>query len=237
MVNFSVDQLCGMMEKPSHIRNVSVIAHVDHGKSTLMDALITKAGIFTDARTVDSRYMDTRDDEQERSITIKSACVSLYYERQKKKQYLINLVNSPGHLDFSPEVTAALRVADGALVLVDCIAGVGVQTETVLRQAIAERIKPVLFLNKVDRVFFDYPYNMEEVYQNFRNSVESVNVIAATYKHKKLGDIELSPGSGNVGFGSGLQGWGFTLLDFAKLYANKFGMPKGKLIRKFWGNN
>jgi len=237
MVDFSVDQLREIMEKPSHIRNVSVIAHVDHGKSTLMDSLIKDAGILTQGRTRDFRCMDTRDDEQERSITIKSACVSLHWEKQKKKHYLINLISSPGHLDFSPEVTAALRVTDGALVVLDCIKGVGVQTETVLRQGIAERIKPVLFLNKVDLLFFEYQYNFEELYQIFRNSVESVNVIAATYKQKKLGDIELSPGTGNVGFGSGLQGWGFNLSDFAKLYANKFGLPKERLAKKLWGNN
>jgi len=240
MVNFSVDQLRGLMEKPSHIRNISVIAHVDHGKSTLTDSLISKAGIIANTRSGESRFMDTREDEQARSITIKSACVSIHYERQMKRKkgpFLINLINSPGHLDFSPEVTAALRVSDGALVLVDCIKGVRVQTETVLRQAIAERVKPVLFLNKLDRIFLEHQYNLEEIYQNFRNSVESVNVIVATYKHKKLGDMQVSPDIGNVGFGSGLYSWGFTLENFVKLYANMFGLSKRKLCKKFWGDN
>merc|ERR1719410_1575030 len=144
---------------------------------------------------------------------------------------------APGHVDFSSEVTAALRVTDGALVVVDCIEGVCVQTETVLRQGIAERIKPILFLNKLDRIFLELQCDLEEAYQNFRNSVESVNVIVATYKDEKLGDIEVYPEAGNVGFGSGLHAWGFTLNDFAELYANKFGMSKEKLIKKFWGNN
>jgi len=240
MVNFSVNQLREMMEKPSNIRNISVIAHVDHGRSTLTDTLISQAGIIADTRAGESRFLDTRDDEKARSITIKSTCVSLYYERQKKrkkKPYLINLVNSPGHLDFSPEVTAALRITDGSLVVLDCIEGVCVQTETVLRQAIAERIKPILFLNKLDRIFLEHQYSLEEVYQNFRNSVEATNVIVATYKHKKMGDCELSPDIGNVGFGSGLHAWGFTLVDFAKVYANKFGLSEEKLIKKLWGNN
>jgi len=238
MVSFSGDELRKMMKKPSNIRNISVIAHVDHGRSTLTDTLISKAGIIADARG--TRLMDSRDDEQERSITIKSTCVSLYYERQKKrktKPYLINLVNSPGHVDFSPEVTAALRITDGAVVVVDCIEGVCVQTETVLRQALAERIKPVLFLNKLDRIFLEHQFDLEEVYQNLRKSVESINVIAATYKHKKMGDCEVSPDKGNVGFGSGLHAWGFTLRDFAKIYACKFGLSEEKLIKKFWGNN
>jgi len=184
--------------------------------------------------------MGTRDDEQARSITIKSTCVSLYYERLEenvKIPYLINLIDSPGHVDFSSEVTAALRVTDGALVVVDCIEGVCVQTETVLRQGIAERIKPVLWLNKLDRIFLELQCDGEEAYQNFRNSVESVNVIVATYKDETLGDIEVYPETGNVGFGSGLHAWGFTLVDFAKIYANKFGMSEPKLLKKLWGNN
>ena len=119
------------MDNQDHIRNLSVIAHVDHGKSTLTDSLIAKAGIIKAAKAGDSRYMDTRQDEQDRGITIKSTGVSLYYEylnpmeeNAKKTGYLINLIDSPGHVDFSSEVTAALRVTDGALVVVDCVEGV-----------------------------------------------------------------------------------------------------------------
>jgi len=242
MVNFTVDHLRGLMANPSQIRNISVIAHVDHGKSTLTDSLISKSGIISNSKTGESRFMDTRADEQVRFITIKSACVSIHYERplekkKKKGPFLINLVNSPGHLDFSPEVTAALRVTDGALVVVDCVEGVCVQTETVLRQAVAERVKPVLFLNKLDRIFLEHQLSLEEVYQNFRNSVQSVNVLVSTYKNKKLGDMEVSPDVGNVGFGSGLHSWGFTLDNFIKLYASMFGLKRRKLIKKFWGDN
>jgi len=233
-----------MMERHDRIRNLSVIAHVDHGKSTLTDSLIGKAGIIAEARQGEARFMDTREDEQARSITIKSTCVSLFYERmegevgkEKKVPYLINLIDSPGHVDFSSEVTAALRVTDGAMVVVDCVEGVCVQTETVLRQAISERIKPVLFLNKLDRVFLELKCTMEEAYVNFRNSVESVNVIVETYKDEKLGDINLQPESGKVGFGSGLHAWGFTIKTFAKMYSNKFGMSTERLMKKLWGDN
>jgi len=244
MPNFSVDQLRKMMDRHSNIRNLSVIAHVDHGKSTLTDSLIGKAGIIAEARQGEARFMDTRDDEQARSITIKSTCVSLFYERmegdegkQEKVPYLINLIDSPGHVDFSSEVTAALRVTDGALVVVCATEGVCVQTETVLRQAIAERIKPVLFLNKLDRTFLELQCTMEEGYKNFRNSIEAVNVIVETYRDEKLGDISVNPSGGKVGFGSGLHAWGFTLWTFAHMYANKFGMSAERLMKKFWGDN
>merc|ERR1740123_2628803 len=236
-----------MMDRTDSIRNISVIAHVDHGKSTLTDSLIGKAGIIADARQGEARFMDTRDDEQARSITIKSTCVSLYYERQEYDEddipneeltpYLINLIDSPGHVDFSSEVTAALRVTDGALVVVDCIEGVCVQTETVLRQAIAERIRPILFLNKLDRIFLELSPTLDECYKNFRNSIESVNVICQTYKDEKLGSVEVLPQEGKVGFGSGLHAWGFTLNDFAKMYSSKFGLSEKKLMGKLWGEN
>lgn len=248
MVNFTIDQIRVMMDRKENIRNMSVIAHVDHGKSTLSDSLIAKAGIIAEKDAGDRRIMDTREDEQARGITIKSTSVSLYYEREQivddekevrieKIPYLINLIDSPGHVDFSSEVTAALRVTDGALVVVDCIEGVCVQTETVLRQAISERIRPILWLNKLDRVFLELQPTLEECYKNFRNSIESVNVICQTYKDEKLGNIDLLPENGRVGFGSGLMAWGFTLKHFAQMYCSKFGLSEDKMMKKLWGEN
>jgi elongation factor 2 len=182
--------------------------------------LIAAGGIIAKAKAGDARFMDTRDDEQARTITIKSTSVSLYFEMmpdqltegprkayEKLKEakhdclgvtktpgaapYLINLIDSPGHVDFSSEVTAALRVTDGALVVVDCIEGVCVQTETVLRQAISERIKPVLFVNKLDRCFLELHMDLEECFQNFTRAIESVNVIIATYNDDLLGDVQV----------------------------------------------
>eukprot|EP01111_Echinosteliopsis_oligospora_P009066 TRINITY_DN258_c0_g1_i1.p1 TRINITY_DN258_c0_g1~~TRINITY_DN258_c0_g1_i1.p1 ORF type:complete len:841 (+),score=236.13 TRINITY_DN258_c0_g1_i1:133-2655(+) len=246
MVNFTVDQLRTMMDRRENIRNMSVIAHVDHGKTTLSDSLIQKAGIIAEKVAGDMRYMSTREDEQDRGITIKSSSISLFFEMEDKEvlpkestsaDFLINLIDSPGHVDFSSEVTAALRVTDGALVVVDCVEGVCVQTETVLRQALVERVKPVLFLNKMDRFLLELQLDKEEAYQAFRKSIESVNVIIATYNDPLLGDIQVTPEKGTVAFGSGLQQWGFTLNRFAKLYSAKFGVPREKLMGRLWGDN
>merc|ERR1712149_77011 len=234
MVNFTVDEIRTIMDKKHNIRNMSVIAHVDHGKSTLTDSLLAKAGIIAGAKAGETRATDTRKDEQERCITIKSTAISMYFEmdpkdlafckQEKAKKadgsdecgFLINLIDSPGHVDFSSEVTAALRVTDGALVVVDCVSGVCVQTETVLRQAIAERIKPVLFMNKMDRALLELQLGAEE--------------------DGPMGCLYVSPGDGTVGFGSGLHGWAFTLKQFAEMYAAKFKIDLDKMMKNLWGD-
>jgi elongation factor 2 len=229
------------MDNTANIRSMSVIAHVDHGKSTLTDSLICKAGIISAAAAGDARFTDTRKDEQERGITIKSTGVSLYFETDEVKEgevvpYLINLIDSPGHVDFSSEVTAALRITDGAIVVIDCIEGVAVQTETVLRQSLTERVKPVLFMNKVDRTILELQMDGEDMYQRFRKAIESVNVIVSTYQDELMGDVQVDPAKGTVSFGSGLHGWAFNIERFAKIYAKKFGMDKDKMMKRLWGD-
>jgi len=246
MVNFTVEQMRAIMDKKENIRNMSVIAHVDHGKSTLTDSLISAAGIISAKMAGEARFTDTRQDEQERCITIKSTGVSLHYEAPPNmecpadsvgREFLINLIDSPGHVDFSSEVTAALRVTDGALVVVDCVEGVCVQTETVLRQALGERIRPVLMVNKVDRALLELQLEQEEAYQSFSKTIETANVIISTYNDEKLGDCQVFPEKGTVAFGSGLHQWGFTLGKFAAMYATKFGVEKTKLMKRLWGDN
>jgi elongation factor 2 len=298
MVNFTIEQLRAMMDLKHNIRNMSVIAHVDHGKSTLTDSLVSKAGIISSKVAGEARFTDTRQDEQDRCITIKATGISMFFEYDvttgeaivegagKKqttvedqavidaaaktgltindKSYLVNLIDSPGHVDFSSEVTAALRVTDGALVVIDCVEGVCVQTETVLRQALTERVKPVLHVNKVDRALLELQLPPEDMYQSFCRAIESVNVLIGTYEytppsldylknrqdpvatqaeidqlekeHKTWKSQQVFPVDGTISFGSGLHQWGFTLKRFAIIYAGKYGVPTAKMQEKLWGD-
>ena len=254
MVNFTVDQIRDLMDKKDNIRNMTVIGHVDHGKSTLTDSLVSMAGIIPDSKAGETRFMDTRKDEQERCITIKSTAISFYHELSEdniemvkevqgihmrdsktvENGFLVNLIDSPGHEDFSGEVTAALRITDGALVVIDCVNGVNKQTEAVLYQAISEIIKPVLFMNKMDIAVQSLRCDPEDLYQRFQRVIENVNVIIS--QHSKLdgpmGDIQVYPENGTVAFGSGLQSWAFTLKNFADMYSNKVGVPTKKLMNR-----
>jgi elongation factor 2 len=230
---------------------------------------VCKAGIISSKHAGTARYTDTRQDEQERGITIKSTGISMFFEYNmeagevlkkteeeeaaaaieslalgagdskgptiNKNSFLINLIDSPGHVDFSSEVTAALRVTDGALVVVDCVEGVAVQTGTVLRQAMAERVKPVLMVNKVDRALLELQLSGEEIYQNMVRAIENVNVIIESYKFGEF-NWQVEPIKGTVAFGSGLHQWGFTLKSFARVYAAKFGTTEEKMVEKLWGD-
>ncbi len=154
-----------------------------------------------------------------------------------EKDYLINLIDSPGHVDFSSEVTAALRVTDGALVVVDTVEGVSVQTETVLRQAMQEKIRPVLMVNKIDRSILELKLDGEAMYQSFLRVIDMANVVISTYVSEDMGEIQVDPSIGNVAFGSGKDQWAFTLAKFSRLYSSKFGIAIDKMMNKLWGDN
>jgi elongation factor 2 len=244
---FTLPELQSLMSKTEQIRNVSIIAHVDHGKSTVADAFIAASGLIS-ADAVGKCVLDSSEQSKSKGITIKSTGNSLVFEHPSSsnngQHYLINLIDSPGHVDFSSEVTAALRICDGCLVVIDCIESVCVQTETVLRQAMAEKVKPILLLNKLDRAFLELQMTPEEAYQNFRKAIESVNVIVAPFESEEdqddnkndVGKLQMDPSHGNVAFGSGLQQWAFTIQRFAKIYADKFGVNVEEMSNKLWGD-
>ena len=175
------------------------------------------------------------------SITNSSQFISLYFERNDGKiPYLFHLIDTPGDMNMIETNSLLLNIVDGALIVVDCIEGVCVQTETVLRQAMEEDIVPILFLNKMDRVFLELNCQEEEIYQKLSKTIESVNTVIETYHYNgddnKSNDFNLVAASGKVGFGSGLHGWGFTLKTFADLYAKKYGFETKQLMTTLWGD-
>lgn len=154
--------------------------------------------------------------------------------------FLVNLIDSPGHVDFSSEVTAALRVTDGALLVVDAVSGVSVQTETVLRQALSERVQLTLIINKVDRCILEQKLDAEELYQKLSNIISRCNALIATYRNSDdtiYSDEHFNPKLGNVAFASGKQGWAFTLHQFATFLAEKTKLSKDKYIDRLWGES
>ena len=149
----------------------------------------------------------------------------------------IGIDHSPGHVDFSSEVTVALRITDGAMVVVDCIEGCAVPTEIGALQALQEHIKPCLFMNKVNRCILEMMMDPEDVYTRFRETMEDVNVIIATYNEWLMGDVQVDPAKGIVAFGPGLHGWGFNAERFAKIYAAKMGVDQEKMMKRLWGDS
>lgn len=235
MVLYTAEQIRVMMQERTRVRNIAVVAHVDHGKTTLTDSLVASAGLIRRDTAGDSLLTETRQDERDRGITIKSTGVSLCCavpESAGGGALLINLIDSPGHVDFSSEVTAALRLTDGALVVVDVSEGPRVQTETVLRQALAERVKPILVLNKFDRPFNE-KRDFEDVYQSLRRTIESVNVLVSSVDG---GRWCVSPENGSVVFAAAVQGWAFSLRSFAEKYAAKARTSPEAIAQRMWGD-
>ncbi|XP_064391164.1 elongation factor-like GTPase 1 isoform X2 [Halichondria panicea] len=168
-----------LQKSPSNIRNICILAHVDHGKTTLADSLVASNGIISQRQAGKLRYLDDREDEQLRGITMKSSAIALQYITSHN-EYLINLIDSPGHVDFSGEVSTGLRLCDGALVVVDALEGVCPQTQAVLQQAWVEGIKPCLVINKVDRLILELNYSPTEAYYHLQQILEQVNAVTGS---------------------------------------------------------
>src|SRR3989304_5142802 len=205
------EEIVKLMNNPEIIRNTSIIAHVDHGKTTLSDSLLAAAGIISTQTAGQKLFLDSWDLEQKRQMTVFASNVSLAH-MYKERDYLINLIDTPGHIDFSGAVTRSLRAVDGALVVVDAVEGPMTQTETVLMQALRERVKPILFINKVDRLIKEIKLTSEEVQRKFAKIIVRVNTLIEKYappEHKK--DWQVKVEDGRVAFGSALHKWGLNL--------------------------
>ncbi|WP_299331064.1 elongation factor EF-2 [Haloplanus sp.] len=202
-----------LMDSPENIRNIAIAAHVDHGKTTLTDNLLAGAGMISQDTAGEQLAMDTEEDEQERGITIDAANVSMTHEYEGDN-HLINLIDTPGHVDFGGDVTRAMRAVDGALVVVDAVEGAMPQTETVLRQALREGVKPTLFINKVDRLISELQEGPQEMQDRLLSVIHDVNELIRGMT-EEMDDITedwtVSVEDGTVGFGSALYKWGVSM--------------------------
>jgi len=178
MSNLLTNKLAKLQHSVTNIRNICILAHVDHGKTSLADSLVATNGVISSRLAGKLRYMDSRKDEQERGITMKSSAIALFY-LEDGREYLVNLMDSPGHVDFSSEVSTAVRLCDGAILVVDVVEGVQPQTKVVLRQAWDEGIKPVLVLNKVDRLIGEMRQDPLAAYHHMVQVLEQVNALVA----------------------------------------------------------
>ena len=176
MAGLLVKKLTKLQDNVDNIRNICILAHVDHGKTSLADSLVATNGVISSRQAGKLRYMDSRKDEQERGITMKTSAISLFY-LEGSTEYLVNLMDSPGHVDFSSEVSTAVRLCDGALLVVDVVEGVQPQTKVVLRQAWDEGIKPVLVLNKIDRLVVETELDPLAAYHHMALVLEQVNAL------------------------------------------------------------
>ncbi|KAF2489851.1 putative ribosome biogenesis protein Ria1 [Lophium mytilinum] len=295
----SPEKLVSLQHAAADVRNICILAHVDHGKTSLTDALIATNGIISPKLAGKIRYLDSRPDEQLRGITMESSAISLYFSLSRKtapdtspeqKEYLINLIDSPGHIDFSSEVSTASRLCDGAVVLVDAVEGVCSQTVTVLRQTWIEKLKPILVINKMDRLITELKMSPGEAYTHLSKLLEQVNAVMgsffqgdrmeddlkwrekmeekinaaaekaqertdgisssvlengdgidttntpAEYEERDDEDIYFSPENNNVIFSSAIDGWAFTVKQFAGLYEKKLGIKRSVLEKVLWGD-
>ncbi|XP_076262352.1 elongation factor-like GTPase 1 isoform X2 [Rhynchophorus ferrugineus] len=230
----TAEELKICMRDPHCIRNVCILAHVDHGKTTVADLLLATNRLVSRRMAGLLRYLDDRPDEQERGITMKSSAVSLLNiiyddDRQARRKVLLNLIDTPGHIDFSSEVGAAIRVCDGALILVDVVEGVCVQTRESISKAFEEQAKMILVINKLDRLILELDQDIDLMFQSIIKVIEDCNVIIAElYQYEFIStevDIEdsgllFSPDNGNVIFASAADGWAFTTQQVSKMFIN-----------------
>lgn len=194
-------------KNPEFIRNIGTAAHIDHGKTTLSDNLIAGAGMMSEELAGQQRMLDFDEQEQARGITINAANASMVH-KYDGQEYLINLIDTPGHVDFGGDVTRAMRALDGVIILVCAVEGIMPQTETVIRQAIKERVRPLLFINKVDRLINELKVTPEEMQKRFTSIITEVNRRIASQLPEPLNkEWQVNPADGSVAFGSAFHNW------------------------------
>ncbi|MBS1267154.1 MAG: Elongation factor 2 [Candidatus Woesearchaeota archaeon] len=220
-----IDKVMRLMKNPNQIRNIGTVAHIDHGKTTFSDNLLAGSGMMSQDLAGKTRALDFHEDEAERGITIDAANVSMVH-KLGGKEFLINLIDTPGHIDFSGDVTRAMRAVDGVIVLVCAVEGVMPQTETVLKQCLRERVKPILFINKVDRMIKELKLTPEQMQERFVKIIKTVNELINSIAEKQYKeDWQVNVNDGSVAFGSAYHNWALSF-NFMK----KSGMDFSDII-------
>ena len=207
----STEQVLKIIKDKNKIRNFGVIAHVDHGKTTMSDSLLAHSGIIAPSSAGTALALDYMKAEQERGITIVQANVTLHY-KHGESEYVINMIDTPGHVDFSGRVIRSLRAIDGAVVVCDAVEGIMTQTETVTRMALEERVRPVLFINKIDRLIKELRLTPEQMQERLATVVTNFNALLDTYAEPEYRDKwKVSIQDGSVTFGSAKDRWGINV--------------------------
>jgi len=220
-------------------RNVVVLGAMGSGKSTVCDLLGARMGFLAESQ-IGNRFTNLRADEKEKGSTLRANIVSMFETLYDEKQpYLFNVIDTPGHVEFSPETQGAIRMADAAIIVVDANEGMTVATDNFLTWCLREHVRPVLFVNKLDKCIIDLQKEAADLYSDIRQIVEAFEVTMTTVLGEKpfAPNLGVSPEKGNVLIGSALSGWAFTIPDFAKIYAKKFGIEQDKMAARLWGEN
>eukprot|EP00802_Teleaulax_amphioxeia_P003246 Tamp_03249.p1 GENE.Tamp_03249~~Tamp_03249.p1 ORF type:complete len:989 (-),score=348.22 Tamp_03249:779-3745(-) len=242
---YSVQYLHQLSGNPALVRNIVLAGHLHHGKSSIMDMLVRVTHNFGKkleheferkwAGAEDMRYTDTRIDEQKRRLSIKGIPMSLLLPSSTGKSYALNMMDTPGHVNFIDEVCAGARIADGMLLVVDAVEGVMLNTTRVIKQAAAQKIPVCLVINKIDRLVLELKLPPADAYFKLKNVIEEVNAVLVAETGDE--DAAVSPQLGNVCFASSLQGFSFTLESYARLYAQQYGgFPAKELAKRLWGD-
>uniref|UniRef100_A0A8R1DRL3 Tr-type G domain-containing protein n=1 Tax=Caenorhabditis japonica TaxID=281687 RepID=A0A8R1DRL3_CAEJA len=234
---YKKEYLADLMDCPHIMRNVAIAGHLHHGKTTFLDCLMEQTHPeFYRAEDADTRYTDTLFIEQQRGCSIKAQPVSIVAQDSRNKSYLLNVIDTPGHVNFSDEMTAAYRLADGVVVLVDAHEGVMMNTERALRHAIQERLTVTLCISKIDRLLLELKLPPADAYFKLRLIIDQVNSILSTFSDEEV--PVLSPLNGNVIFSSARYNVCFSLLSFSNIYARQHGdsFNSKEFSRRLWGD-
>ncbi|MBN3279446.1 U5S1 protein, partial [Polyodon spathula] len=233
---YDMEFLADLMDSPELIRNVTLCGHLHHGKTCFVDCLIEQTHPEIRKRDdQDLRYTDILFTEQERGVGIKSTPVTMVLPDSRDKSYLFNIMDTPGHVNFSDEVTSGIRISDGIVLFIDAAEGVMLNTERLIKHAVQERLAVTICINKIDRLMVELKLPPTDAYYKLRHIVDEVNSLLSMYSTDE--NLIVSPLLGNVCFSSSQYSICFTLGSFAKIYSDTYGdISYNEFAKRLWGD-